>query len=135
MICNTMDEDWDERRDGGKVVPEYELRDFTKILLRNGKEHTSYYHYTNWGAFEKMMEEVKGGPAKGLRMLLLSPANKTNDGIERCWGRNVHQESFSNRRWCLWRILLSRSFAVHQETRPVLRASENQSGLFAYQEG
>ena len=44
---NTMDEDWDERRDGGKNVPEYELQDFTKILLRNGKEHTSYYHYTN----------------------------------------------------------------------------------------
>ena len=55
---NTMDEDWDERRDGGKDVPEYELQDFTKILLRNGKEHTSYYHYTNWGAFGKMMEIV-----------------------------------------------------------------------------
>ena len=37
---NTADEDWDERRDGGKVVPEYELRDFTKILLRNGKERS-----------------------------------------------------------------------------------------------
>ena len=47
MTRDTMDEDWDGRRDGGKVVPEYELRDFTKILLRNGKEHTSYYHYTN----------------------------------------------------------------------------------------
>ena len=47
MTRNTMDEDWDERRDGGKDVPEYELQDFTKILLRNGKEHTSYYHYTN----------------------------------------------------------------------------------------
>lgn len=39
---NTADEDWDERRDGGMVVPEYELQDFTKILLRNGKEHMSY---------------------------------------------------------------------------------------------
>lgn len=37
---NTMDEDWDERRDGGKVVPEYELQDFTKILLCNGKERS-----------------------------------------------------------------------------------------------
>ena len=99
MTRNTMDEDWDERRDGGKDVPEYELRDFTKILLRNGKEHTSYYHYTNWGAFGKMMEEVKGGPARGLRMLLLSPANKTNDGIERCWGQNVYLACFSYSRY------------------------------------
>ena len=99
MTRNTNDEDWDERRDGGKDVPEYELQDFTKILLRNGKEHTSYYHYTNWGAFEKMMEEVKGGPARGLRMLLLSPANKTNDGIERCWGRNVYLACFSYSRY------------------------------------
>ena len=62
-IRNTMDEDWDERRDGGKVVPEFALREFTKILLRNGKEHTSYYHYTNWDAFGKMME---GGEGRGL---------------------------------------------------------------------
>lgn len=34
---NMADEDWDERRDGGNDVPEYELQDFTKILLRNGK--------------------------------------------------------------------------------------------------
>ena len=46
---NRSDEDWDDRRNGGKDVPEYELRDFTKSQLRNGKEHTSYYHYTNWG--------------------------------------------------------------------------------------
>ena len=96
---NTMDEDWDERRDGETDVLEYELRDFTKILLRNGKEHTSYYHYTNWVAFGKMMEEVKGGPARGLRMLLLSQASNTNDGIERCWGRNVYLACFSYSRY------------------------------------
>ena len=39
---NTMDEDWVERRDGGKDVPEYELQDFTKFLLRNGKECSPY---------------------------------------------------------------------------------------------
>jgi len=37
---STMDEDWDERRDGGNDVPEYELQDFTMILLRNGKERS-----------------------------------------------------------------------------------------------
>ena len=37
MTRNTMDEDWDERRDGGKGVPECELRGFTKILRRNGR--------------------------------------------------------------------------------------------------
>ena len=99
MTRNTMDEDWDERRDGGKDVPEYELQDFTKILLRNGKEHTSYYHYTNWDAFGKMMEEVKSGPARGLRMLLLSQAYNTNDRIERCWGRNVYLACFSYSRY------------------------------------
>ena len=36
MNRSTMDENWDERRDGGKVVPEYALQDFIKILLRNG---------------------------------------------------------------------------------------------------
>ena len=99
MTRNTMDEDWDERRDGGKDVPEYELQDFTKILLRNGKEHTSYYHYTNWDALGKMMEEVKSGPARGLRMLLLSQACNTNDGIERCWGQNVYLACFSYSRY------------------------------------
>ena len=99
MLRNTMDEDWDERRDGRKDVPEYELRDFIKILLRNGKEHTSYYHYTNWDAFGKMMEEVKSGSARGLRMLLLSQASNTNDGIERCWGQNVYLACFSYSRY------------------------------------
>ena len=37
MTRNTNDEDWDERRDGGKDVPEYELQDFTKILLATEK--------------------------------------------------------------------------------------------------
>ena len=96
---NRMDEDWDERRDNGYDVPEMELREFTKRLMAGGKTHTSYYHYTNWDAFAKMMTEVKGGPARGLRMLLLSPAHKTNDGIERCWGRNVYLACFSYSRY------------------------------------
>ena len=96
---NRMDEDWDERRDGGCDVPEMELREFTKRLMAGGKTHTSYYHYTNWGAFAKMMTEVKGGPARGLRVLLLSPAHNTNDGIERCWGRNVYLACFSYSRY------------------------------------
>lgn len=32
-----MKENRDSRRDGGKGVPECELRGFTKILRRNGK--------------------------------------------------------------------------------------------------
>ena len=79
MLRNTMDEDWDERRDGGKDVPEKNLSDFTSLLETGGCTHTSYYHYTNWDALGKMMEEVKGGPARGLRMLLLSRASNTND--------------------------------------------------------
>ena len=37
---NMADEDLDDRRDNGKIVSEYELQDFTKILLRNGKERS-----------------------------------------------------------------------------------------------
>ena len=99
LTRNTADEDWDERRDGGKNVPEKNLSDFTSILEAGGCTHTSYYHYTNWDAFGKMMEEVKSGPARGLRMLLLSQACNTNDGIERCWGQNVYLACFSYSRY------------------------------------
>ena len=99
LTRNTADEDWDERRDGGKDVPEKNLSDFTSILETGGCTHTSYYHYTNWGAFGKMMEEVKSGPARGLRMLLLSQAYNTNDRIERCWGQNVYLACFSYSRY------------------------------------
>ena len=85
---NHMDESWDERRENEPDVLGMELHDFAKRLMAGGKTHTSYYHYTNWDAFSKMMTKVNGGPAQGLCMLL-TPANKTNDGIERCWGENV----------------------------------------------
>ncbi|MBQ7189076.1 MAG: hypothetical protein IJR99_06630 [Kiritimatiellae bacterium] len=62
------------------------LSEFTKRLENGGSTHTSYYHYTNWDAFSKMMTKVKCGPAQGLRVLLLTPAYNTNDKIERCWG-------------------------------------------------
>ena len=92
---NRMDEDWDERHECEAAVQEITLRDFTRKLESGGLTHTSYYHYTNWDAFAKMMTVVKSGPARGLRMLLLTPANKTNDGIERRWGRNVYLACFS----------------------------------------
>ena len=96
---NRMDEDWDERRDGGCDVPEMELSEFEKRLEDGGSTHTSYYHYTNWDAFSKMMTEVKGGPARGLRMLLLTRASQTNDKIERGWGDNVYLACFSYSRY------------------------------------
>ena len=116
MTRNTMDEDWDERRDGEPDVPEYELRDFAKILLRNGKEHTSYYHYTNWVAFGKMMEEVKVGPSTyssdaikyvgGSRAPYqpIRPAVNNDYCDERTWrsARSSPRSALTSRSSCSW---------------------------------
>ena len=59
-------------------------------------------HDTRWEAFRKMMTPIKRGPAKGHRVLLLTRAAKTNDGVEECWLRNYYMagipKELSNRR-------------------------------------
>ena len=97
---NRMDEDQDERRESGYEVQDFELAEFTELLEHDGLTHTSYYHYTNWDAFSKMMTKVKDpGAAQGLRMLLLTRASQTNDKIERGWGDNVYLACFSYSRY------------------------------------
>jgi len=97
---NRMDEDQDESRESGYEVQDFDLADFTELLETGGLTHTSYYHYTNWDAFSKMMAKVEEpGPAQGLRMLLLTRASQTNDKIECGWGDNVYMACFSYSRY------------------------------------
>ena len=92
---NRCDEDPDERRNDGSDVKVENLQDFIRRLCRGGVDHTSYYHYTKWDSFAKMMRKVEGGK----RMLLLTVANKTNDAIEKNWGDNVFMACFSYSRY------------------------------------
>ena len=97
---NRDDEDWEERREGrGKSVPECELDDFMRRLREGGPSHSSYYHYTQWGNFAKMMVPVADGDAKGKKVLLLTVASETNDKIEKHWGKNVYLGCFSYSRY------------------------------------
>lgn len=63
-----------------------ELQDFVKILLRNWSGHNLYYHYMTRSAFGKDDDVGEGGAAKWLRMFLLTPVEKTSDGIETSLG-------------------------------------------------
>ena len=97
---NRDDEDWEERREGrGKSVPECELDDFMRRLREGGPSHSSYYHYTQWENFAKMMVSVADGDAKGKKVLLLTVASETNDKIEKHWGKNVYLGCFSYSRY------------------------------------
>ena len=92
---NRDDEDFDERRGVRNGVKGENLAVFVERLRRGGVDHTSYYHYTKWESFRKMMQPVEDGPARGKRLLLLTVASKTNDGIEKEWGDNVFMACFS----------------------------------------
>lgn len=92
---NRDDEDWEERREGrGKSVPECELDDFMRRLREGGPSHSSYYHYTQWENFAKMMVPVADGDAKGEKVLLLTVASETNDKIEKHWGKPEEYKLF-----------------------------------------
>lgn len=61
--------------------------------------HIAYYHYTRWECLQKMMEKASCPDGESHRMLLLTRADKTNDGIEEKWPQNYYMACFSLSRY------------------------------------
>jgi len=77
------------------LPPRYEIDDFVREkLLAKGPQHTGYYHYTRWDNLRNMMAEKPKA-----RVLWMSRADKTNDGIESMWGKRVFMLCFSYTRY------------------------------------
>lgn len=81
--------------DSGEKPRVVSLQSLIRLLTREGAKHRSLYHYTRWDAFAKMMQPVMQGVCEGHRMMLLSPADKMNDKVEKGWGKNVFMTCFS----------------------------------------
>ena len=81
--------------ESGETPRVMDLPSLIRLLTREGAKHHSLYHYTRWDAFAKMMQPVAQGVCEGHRMMLLSPADKMNDKVEKGWGRNVFMTCFS----------------------------------------
>ena len=73
--------------ESGETPRVMDLPSLIRLFTRVGAKHRSLYHYTRWDAFAQMMQPVMQGVCEGHRMMLLSPADKMNDKVEKGWGR------------------------------------------------
>ena len=84
------------------------VEELTKKLKDKGINHHEYFHYTRRNALEKILNEVELDGEGKHRMLWLTPAAKTNDGLERKFGDNVYIACFTYTpyedvgMWCLY---------------------------------
>lgn len=79
-------------------MKEMSYEEMLRFLENEGTDHIAYYHYTRWSSFAKMMQKVKLSDGEH-RLLYLTNASWTNDGIEARWPNNVYMVCFSHSRY------------------------------------
>ena len=72
-----------------------ELQDFIKCLKDKAIDHREYFHYTTVDKYLKMQTPVKLPDGETHRMLWLTPATATNDGMERKYGDHAYLGCFT----------------------------------------
>lgn len=73
-----------------------DIYDFVGKLKAKAIDHREYFHYTTFDKYLKMQEPVKLPNGNGThRLFWLTPATKTNDGMERNYGGNAYLGCFT----------------------------------------
>ena len=73
-----------------------DIYDFVEMLKAKAIDHREYFHYTTFDKYLKMQEPVKLPNCGGThRLFWLTPATKTNDGMERNYGGHAYLGCFT----------------------------------------